>query len=108
MPDTDIIRIDSKAARKRVDDAERVPIFELDGVVYDIPVVERADLALEYMGRVEEVGLEAAQAWMIRTTVGEAGFQALRDTVGLSGDDWQGILDRIQKVVAPKARTTRA
>ena len=102
------IRIDSKAAKKRIDDAELVPIFELDGVTYSIPKLERADLSLEYMGRVEEIGLDAAQAWMIRTTIGEAGFEALRGTEGLSPDDWRGVMENIQAVVNPKARTTRA
>lgn len=107
MPELDLVRIDSKAARQRVDEAPRVPIFEIDGTVYDVAAVERADLGLEYMGRVEELGLDAAQAWMIRTTVGDEGFEALRNTVGLSPDDWQGIMDRIQAVVVPKARSTR-
>src|SRR5947209_6407231 len=100
MPD--IVRIDSKAAKKRVDDAELVPIFELDGVTYSIPRLERSDLALEYLGRIEEEGIDAAQAWMIRTTVGEAGFEALRAVEGLSPEDWRGVMDNIQAVVNPK------
>jgi hypothetical protein len=45
MPEDAIIRIDSEAAAKRVEDAERVPVFEVDGTVYTVAKVTRADIA---------------------------------------------------------------
>jgi hypothetical protein len=107
MPEDAIIRIDSEAAAKRVEDAERVPVFEVDGTVYTVAKVTRADIALEYLGRVEEDGPDEAQAWMIRTTVGDEGFQALRGVKGLEPEHWEAIQDRIRGIVSPKARGTR-
>jgi hypothetical protein len=107
MPENAIIRISSSAAAKRLEDAPRVPVFEVDGVTYDVAAVGRADIGLEYMARVEEDGVEEAQSWMIRTTVGDEGFQALRGVKGLDPDDWRAIRRRIEDLIAPKASATR-
>lgn len=108
MPDNDIIEIDSAASQKRVDEAKRIPIFSIDGQVYDVAGVERADIGLEYIGRVIEDGEDAASAYLIVETMGEDAFQALRNVVGLEPEKWRGVMDKIQKVVTPKARGNRA
>jgi hypothetical protein len=107
MPEDAIIRISSKAAAKRIEDAPRVPVFEVDGTIYDVAAVGRADIGLEYMAKVEEDGAEEAQAWMIRTTVGDRGFQALRGVKGLDPEDWRAIRKRIEDLITPKAQGTR-
>lgn len=105
MPD--LIRIDSAETAKKLEDAERVPIFELDGKVYDVPKVARADVGLEYLDRVEDDGPDVAQAWLIRTMVGDEGFDALRNVKGLEQKDWTAIFDRVRDIVNPKARGLR-
>lgn len=104
----DIIKIDSKATAKRLDDADRIPIFEIDGVTYDIPNVARADIGLAYVNRVVEEGEDAATANLIIDTMGDDAFEALRSVVGLEPDDWRGIQEKIQGIVNPKARGNRA
>jgi hypothetical protein len=106
MPD--IIKIDSKATAKRLEEAERVPIFEIDGTVYDIPNVARADIGLAYVNRVIEEGEDAATANLIIDTMGDDAFEALRGVVGLEPEDWRGIQEKIQGIVNPKARGNRA
>lgn len=102
-----IIRIDSKAAADRLEEAERVDIFEVDGKTYSVAKVARADLGLEYLDRVETDGPDVAQAWLIRTTVGDEGFDALRKVKGLEQKDWDAIQERIRDIVNPKARSSR-
>lgn len=105
MPD--LIRIDSAASAKALDDAERVDIFEVDGKTYSVAKIARADIGLEYLDRVEADGPDVAQAWLIRTTVGDEGFDALRQVKGLKQEDWDAIQERIRGVVNPKARSPR-
>jgi hypothetical protein len=105
---TDIIKIASKAAAKRLDDAARIPIFEIDGKVYDIADVARADIGLAYINRVVEEGEDVATANMIIDTMGDEAFEALRSVVGLEPDDWRGITEKIQGIINPKARGNRA
>ena len=107
MP-SDIIRIDSAQTAKDLDDAERVDIFEVDGKTYSVAKVARADLGLEYLDRVENDGPDVAQAWLIRTTVGVEGFDALRKVKGLTQEHWDAIQERIRDIVNPKARGSRS
>lgn len=105
---TDIIKIDSKAAAKRLEDAPRIPIFEIDGTVYDLPDAARADIGLAYINRVIESGEDVATANLIIDTMGDDAFEALRNVVGLEPDDWRGITEKIQGIINPKARGNRA
>jgi hypothetical protein len=105
---SDIISIDSKAASERVTKAERVPIFEIDGKVYDVANATRADIGLSYINRVIEEGEDVATANLIIDTMGDEAFEALRGVEGLSPEQWTGIMEKIQSVVTPKARGNRA
>lgn len=105
---SDIIKIDSKAAKKRLDEAERIAIFEIDGTTYDLPNVARADIGLAYINRVIEEGEDSATANLIIDTMGDEAFEALRSVVGLEPDDWRGIQEKIQGIINPKARGNRA
>jgi hypothetical protein len=107
MPDDTIIAIDSKASAARLEGAKEIPVFSIDGTTYSIPAVERADLGLEYLALVDEESEDVANAWLMKQTIGEDGFQALRAVKGLSPDDFRGVMDKIQKIVAPKARSSR-
>lgn len=100
-----MLSIDRAAAKQRVEQADSVDIFELDGETYSMLAVERAEIGLEYLAIQESEGGDAAALYLITETLGRDAFDALRSVEGLSGQDWEGVLARIQAIVLPKART---
>lgn len=102
------IIIDTKASAARVDDAERVAIFEIDGVTYDMPLVVRAELGLDYLAIGQEEGEDKAAYWLITETLGKEAFTALRSVKGLEGDAFEGIMTRIRTVALPKDPTPKS
>lgn len=107
MADNGTIKIDSKAAAKRIEDAPKIAIFEIDGHTYEMADAARADIGLDYINRVITDGEDAATAQLVIDTMGEDAFQALREVDGLDPDDWRAIMAKVQAVVTPKARTNR-
>lgn len=90
-------------------EVKRVPLFEIDGEVYDIPVKIEANDALEvlHIGRVQ--GQEAQVDFMLGLVLGEEGYAALRAFKGLQEEDLLLIVKACQEVVtgsvkAPKDR----
>lgn len=102
------IRLDSAQAAARVDEAERIPIFELDGTTYSIPAAERADVAIEYLARSERDGDDVAAWYLLNETLGAEAVKALRGVKGLEASEFDGIMTRVRKVVMPKSRRPKA
>jgi hypothetical protein len=96
------VSINSEKAAAKLDTAKRVAIFELDGVVYDMPAAPRADVALTYLDLMHESGEDAAARYLIVETLGLAAFKALTAVKGLSDDDFDGIMTRVRAVALPK------
>lgn len=96
------ISINSEKAAAKLDNAKRVAIFELDGKVYDMPAVPRADLALTYLDLMHESGEDEAARYLIVESLGLDAFKALGAVKGLSDDDFEGIMTRVRAVALPK------
>jgi hypothetical protein len=95
--------IDSKASAQRVADAERVVIFSIDGVDYDMPKVQRADIALMFVKLGEENASDAAM-YLLKETIGAEGAEALSNVVGLDTKEFDGVMTRVQAIALPKGR----
>lgn len=100
------VAIDTAANRADVDNAERIVIFSIDGVDYDMPKVERADLALKYIELGEENASEAA-TYLLEQTIGHDAVAALGAVIGLKGAQFEGVMARVQAIALPKAHSSR-
>lgn len=99
------ISINTEKAQAKLDTAKRVAIFELDGVVYDMPGAPRADVALTYLDTLNNEGEESASYYLITECLGLPAYKALMAVKGLSDDDLDGIVTRLRAVALPKAKT---
>ena len=89
--------------------ADRIVLFSIDGVDYDIPAKPRANLALKYLWEVKTRGQEVAAAVLLEELVGADGFQALMAYDDLTEEQLASVMEAAQKVVlgnreAPKGR----
>lgn len=96
--------IDKAAAQQRYDEAERVGIFEVEGVTYSVPLVERAELGLEYMAQLDKKGEELAAWWLINEGMGKDAVKALRSVKGLGTVELDSIMTRLRAIITPAAR----
>lgn len=104
------IVIDSQARADKLANAKRVGIFELDGITYDMPAAERAEVGLTYLEMVNDGDDEGAAYYLITETLGRGAYEALKSVPGLTNDDFEGILLRVQAIALPKGKapTTKA
>lgn len=100
--------IDTAQARSRLEEAPRVPIFELDGKVYDMAGAERADVALAYLDMVNAGDDDAAAFYLLTETLGAEAYEALKGVVGLSGKEFEGVVKRVQRIALPKGKRPEA
>lgn len=98
-----MITIDRKAAAKRIDDAEKVPIFELDGTTYSIPRVERSEIALRYLEIANDESEDRANYYLLTTMLGQDGYDALKSVDGLEASDFERITALVSDTVMPKS-----
>jgi hypothetical protein len=100
------IVIDTAANAKRVAEAKRVGIFEIDGVAYTMPAVVRAEIALEYLALMDgdAEGNEAAH-YLFVECLGLDAYNALKSVKGLTEDQFEGILTRIRAIALPKGKS---
>ena len=96
------LKIDSRKSAEKLANAARVAIFEVDGVVYDMPAAPRADLALAYLEKAQHEGEDAAAFYLITATIGAEGYAALRNVEGLDDEVFEGVMLRIKAVALPK------
>jgi hypothetical protein len=98
-----VVSISTKDAKKRVEDAEQVPIFEIDGTAYSIPKVQRSEIQLRYLDIANARGDEAANYYLLTTMLGQEGYDALAAVDGLDDAEFQSVIDSVSKVVFPAA-----
>lgn len=101
------VKIDTAASKKKLDDAERVGIFEIDGTVYDMSTAQRAELGLEYLRLVSERGDDAAAYYLISEALGREAYAALAAVEGLEAKTFDGIVARIQRVTMPEGKAPK-
>lgn len=96
------IVIDTAANIERVAKAKRVGIFEIDGVTYDMPAAARAEIALEYLDLLDQGDEDGASFYLISEALGRDAYVALKSVKGLTDEQFEGILVRVQAIALPK------
>lgn len=76
-----------------------VPVFELDGDLYQVPAKPSAGLALGYLEMQSTQGADAAVYWMMIEMLGEEGFNALKTHPDLEREQMEAIIQYIEKKV---------
>ncbi|MCU1617794.1 MAG: hypothetical protein JWO98_5334 [Frankiales bacterium] len=97
-----VLKINTAESAKRVDEAERIDLIEIDDVVYSVPNVPRAEVALEYLRLTEEEGTDKAQWYLLREGLGSDAIKALAAVKGLDEDLWHTLVERVVKIIMPK------
>lgn len=78
--------------------AEREPLFELDGVVYTVPVTVPASYTVRYLDIWAEHGIGIAVIYALKTALGKEGYAALTEYTKLT----QTHLDQVIAAVRVK------
>jgi hypothetical protein len=95
------LKIDRAAAKKRIDDAEEIPVFEIDDVTYSVKNVPRSEVALRYLDIATNQGDDAGNYYILTETMGQGAYDALKGVDGLSDEDFQAVIERVQAIVTP-------
>lgn len=87
---------------------ELVDLFEVDGVMYQVPRKPSASIGLQYLDAAERLGVEAANLFILREMLGPDGYEALCTCKTLQDEQLQWVVETIQglalgTVEAPKA-----
>jgi hypothetical protein len=85
------------------DEAERIDLFRIDGVVYTMSVRPRANVSLKYAWIAREKGMEAAASYALEALIGDDGYQALMNFSGLAPEDLDQIVSAASKIMAGAA-----
>lgn len=101
------VTIDSAENARRVDEAEQIEIFSIDGTAYTMAKAERSDIALTYLEYVDAGEDDRAAYYLLTETLGEDAYAALKGVRGLTGKQFDGVLTRVQSIALPKARSTK-
>jgi hypothetical protein len=85
-----------------------VDLFEVDGVMYQVPRKPSAGIALKYLEATEQVGEGAANLYVLREMLGEDGYTALSDCKTLTDEHLKWVAETVVGLVlgtveAPKA-----
>ena len=80
-------------------EVEMVPVFEVDGDVYQVPKVPSAGLALGYLEIQSTQGPDAAVYWMMVEMLGEEGYDTLKNHPDLEREQMDAIISYIEKKV---------
>lgn len=76
--------------RKPQADPDLVPLFELDGTVYTMPVVDTGD-ALQHLAIVSGMSEAMAGMYLLRNVAGPDAFNALIGKAKLDPADWRRV-----------------
>jgi hypothetical protein len=80
-------------------EAERRDLFEVDDVMYSIPVSVPVNKALRYMNIGRKQGMEAQIDYALGLLLGEDGYEALMGFDDLTEDDLEAVVNACQKVM---------
>lgn len=81
-------------------EVERRDLFEIDDVMYSIPVKVAVNKALKYLHIARMQGTEAGVDYMLGLLLGEEGYAALRNFDDLTEDDLAAVIKACEKVMA--------
>lgn len=85
-----------------------VELFEVDGVMYSVPRKPRANIALQYLEALEQLGPQMANVYLLREMLGQEGYRALSTCKSLKGEHLAWVMETIHGLAmgtteAPKA-----
>ncbi len=78
--------------------AKMIDLFEMDGVMHQIPAKPRINLVLRFLFQAKTLGEDMAAANLLESLIGTDGFAALVNYDDLEPDQFQQILAIAQKV----------
>jgi hypothetical protein len=90
-----MIELDS--TEKEETPADRIPVFSIDGTVYDMPAEIKPHVALKYLWMLRQNNADYASAWLMETVLGKEGFEALSNFEGLTPKQFNAIRDIVQE-----------
>jgi len=73
---------------------ERIPVFEIDDVVYTMATKVKTNQGLQYMHLARTRGTEMAIDYAMEITLGKEGFQALREFEDLTEEDLAAVIEK--------------
>ncbi|MGR4847913.1 hypothetical protein [Streptomyces sp. LARHCF252] len=79
-------------------DAERVPLFIIEGVTYSVLKKPRPNIGLRYMRVLKEEGQEIAVAGLLEAMLGKEAFVALTECEDLTEEEFEEIMNLVQKL----------
>lgn len=87
---------------------QMVDLFEVDGVMYQVPRKPSASISLQYLDVIEKYGESAANLYILREMLGPDGYKALSTCKTLDSGHLEWLVETIQGLVlgtveAPKA-----
>jgi hypothetical protein len=87
---------------------EMVDLFEIDGIMYQVPREPSASIGLQYLDAVETLGAQAANLFILREMLGPDGYMALSTCKTLKEPQLAWVVQTIHDlamgtVEAPKA-----
>jgi hypothetical protein len=83
----------SFAKREAAPAEDRVPLFEIDGVVYDMPATISTGEALQHLVMVNAQATEAMRGmYLLRNVVGSDAFDALLGSADMQPGDWHKLM----------------
>jgi hypothetical protein len=77
----------------------RVPLFEIDDVVYTVPAKPRVNLALKFMWQSKTLGQDTAAMNILEDLLGTEGFEALVNYDDLTPQDLEAVVTRATKLL---------
>jgi len=82
------------AKRDEKQPADRIVLFEVDGVEYTVPAVIPTGDALRHLAIVNQMPSEAMRGmYLLQNLVGSAGFDALLGQAEMTDGDWHKLID---------------
>lgn len=81
------------------EEAAPIPVFSIDGEIHTMPATIPASLALEALDRFRHEGEMAATAWMLEEVLGTESYDTLKGCKWLTGDQLQGIMEKVTEHV---------
>lgn len=77
---------------------ERVTLFSIDGVAYDVPKRPRPSIGLKYLWNLKVKGQQMAEAELLGDMLGEEGFKALAGFEDLTQEDMDAVLAAVEQL----------
>lgn len=85
-------------------DVAMVPIFSVNGKVYEIPDKVRPGVAMKYLHYCRTRGIGIAESWLAEELLGVEGYEALLDFPDLTQEQSDAIITTARAVVFGEVR----